>query len=96
MFSVWPAAEDSRDGEGYRIMEPNYHGHVERSDTMEYRHSMSDIIMGLIERGFSLESIDNDPRHFVPVGDSEPGSPDHLLRWVQAYFALTARLGQKA
>jgi ubiquinone/menaquinone biosynthesis C-methylase UbiE len=85
--------EDAWDGEGYRIMEPNYHGLVERADAKEYRHSLSDIIMGLVEKGFVLESVDNDPRHFVPAPDAVPGSAEHLMWWTQSYFALTTRLG---
>ena len=83
--------EETWDGVGYRIMEPNYHGRVERADAMEYRHSLSDIFTGLAERGFHILSVDDDPRHLTVDPDATPGTWEHLRWWVLAYFAIVAQ-----
>jgi len=84
--------EETWNGDGYRIIEPNYHGLVERADAKEYRHSLSDIFTGLAECGFQIQSVDDDPRHLQAVPDAEPKSGAHLLNWVLTYFAVVARL----
>jgi len=91
------------DGVGYRIAERYRGGAVLRdpagAENMEtgepigeYRHLLGDIFGGLLEVGFAIRDVSEDPRHFRdPVG--EPGSNSHSLSYLGNYFGI---VGQKA
>jgi SAM-dependent methyltransferase len=80
--------ETSWDGEGYRILCPYKKGRIDDPDAMEFRHTLEDIYNGLIEVGFSIKSIHEDPRHHLPNPDAKPGTLEHMLGWVMQYFTI--------
>jgi hypothetical protein len=53
---------------------------------------MSDIFNGLIEAGFSIEGVYEDPRHLDHSHAHAEGSEAHLLSYVHMYFAIIARV----
>jgi SAM-dependent methyltransferase len=83
--------ESSWDGEGYRIAEPIAWGRIEDADLMEFRHRFSDVFNGLVAAGFVIESVWEDPRHLSLDTVAEPGTQEHMLGFVQQYFAIVAR-----
>jgi SAM-dependent methyltransferase len=83
--------ETSWDGEGYRVLESYSGGCIADAESMEYRHLLRDIFNGLIEAGLTITEVEEDPRHLNPRADAEPGTPDHMLGYVQSYFAIIAR-----
>jgi SAM-dependent methyltransferase len=82
--------DDSWDGEGYRILDSYGPGRIEDSDTVEFRHLMSDIFNGLIECGFVIRGVWDDPRHLQDTGAEKPGTYDHVLGFVAKHFAIVA------
>jgi hypothetical protein len=97
-----PATEfvdwDSWDGEGYRITRP-YSERMEREQeggaegSIQFRHSMADIFNGLIEAGFSIQQVEDDPQYYAPHNAAAPpGTWDHWLTYVGG-FAVVARKG---
>jgi SAM-dependent methyltransferase len=83
--------ERSWDGEGYRVVGPYSAGRIEDAESMEYRHLLRDIFNGLTEVGFTIVQVEEDPRHLHPPAGAEPGTPDHMLGYVQNYFAVVTR-----
>ncbi len=83
--------ETSWDGEGYRILERYSGGRIEDAEAMEFRHLLKDIFNGLIEAGMTITHVEEYPRHHSPPAGAEPGTPDHMLGYVQKYFAVVAR-----
>ena len=86
-----PVEETSWDGESYRIMKPYRERVIEDAESMEFRHYLSEIFNDLIETGFELRGVWEDPRHLAPAGGAAPGSREHCLEYVQNYFAILAR-----
>ncbi|MGD9142069.1 MAG: class I SAM-dependent methyltransferase [bacterium] len=82
-FSSW-------DGQGYRIEKRYRERVVEDAESLEFRHYFSEIFNHLIDTGFEIRGVWEDPRHFGYSG-SEPGSEDHCLEYVQGLFAVLAR-----
>lgn len=82
--------DDSWDGEGYRILDSYGPGRLEDPDTAEFRHLMSDIFNGLVESGFSIRGVWDDPRHLRDTGGEKPGTYDHVLGFVAKHFAIVA------
>lgn len=82
----------SWDGEGYRIASPYLGGRIAESDpgAPEYRHLLSSIFNGLVECGFVIRGVYEDPRHLDHSHAIEEGSEAHLLSYVQMYFAILA------
>lgn len=90
------------DGQGFRIAEP-YRGGAILKDTTgrenmssgvptgEYRHLLSDIFGQLIAAGFAIEDVVEDPRHFASAATSDPGTYQHYLSIVAAYFGIVCR-----
>jgi ubiquinone/menaquinone biosynthesis C-methylase UbiE len=83
--------EISWDGEGYRVLVPYAGGCIEDAESMEYRHLLKDIFNGLIEAGFAITRVEEDPRHLDPPAGAQPGTLQHMLGYVQSYFAIVAR-----
>ena len=83
--------ETSWDGEGYRVREPYFGGCIEDAESMEYRHLLRDMFNGLIEAGFTIVRVEEDPRHLKPPAGAEPGTARHMLGYVQNYFAVVSR-----
>jgi SAM-dependent methyltransferase len=89
------------DGVGYRIVDPYRGGPVFRNEagvenmvegepTGENRHFLRDIFGGLIELGFIIREVAEDPDHLrEPIG-GEPGSYEHMLGFVALYFTIVA------
>jgi SAM-dependent methyltransferase len=97
-----PATEfvdwDSWDGEGYRIAKP-YSDRIEGSTeegaegSIQFRHTMADIFNGLVETGFSIQQVEDDPQYFAQQNaQAQPGSWEHWLTYVGG-FAVVARKG---
>lgn len=83
--------ETSWDGESYRIREPYKKGKISDPEAMEFRHRLEDIFNGLIESGFVIRRVCEDPRHHFPRKDARPGTLDHMYSWVQQYFSIIAQ-----
>jgi ubiquinone/menaquinone biosynthesis C-methylase UbiE len=97
-----PATEfvdwNSWDGEGYRITKP-YSERIEQNGedgatgSIQFRHYMADIFNGLIEKGFSIQQVEDSPKYFVRENvEAEPGGWNHWLTFVGG-FAIVARKG---
>jgi SAM-dependent methyltransferase len=89
------------DGVGYRIVDPYVGGTVFRDGvgvenmvagepTGEYRHYLRDIFVGLIEIGFAIRDVAEDPCHLREPVAGEPGSYEHMLAFVGLYFYIVA------
>jgi len=85
------------DGVGYRIVDPYRGGPVLRNEagvenmvegepTGEYRHLFKDIFGGLIDLGFTIREVAENPRHLQQPISGEPGSYEHMLHFVALYF----------
>lgn len=86
-----PVEETSWDGDAYRIIKPYRERVIEDAESMEFRHYLSEIFNHLIETGFELRGVWEDPRHLAPPGGAVPGTAEHCLEYVQSYFAILAR-----
>lgn len=89
------------DGVGYRIVDPYRGGPVFRNEagvenmvagepTGENRHLLKDIFGGLIEAGFIIREVVENPRHLEEPISAEPGSYNHMLAYVGLYFDIVA------
>ncbi len=83
--------ESSYNGEGYVLGEPYQGGQIDDADAAEYRHLLSDIFNGLVESGFTIESVCEDPRHLHHDLNAAPGTLEHMFGVVQQYFAIVSR-----
>lgn len=83
---------ESWDGDGYRIASPYLGGRIAESNpyASEYRHLLSTIFNGLVECGFRIVAVHEDPRHLDHSHAIDEGSEAHLLSFVQMYFAIVA------
>ncbi len=90
------------DGAGYRIAEPYAGGPIrmtaggvenmrEGEPTGEYRHLLRDIFGGLLEAGFVIAGVAEDPRHLQGNPADEPGSDAHCLAHIAEYFKVVCR-----
>lgn len=89
------------DGVGYRIVDP-YRGRIvfrneagvenmaEGEPTGENRHFLKDIFGGLIELGFIIREVVENPCHLEEPISAEPGSYNHMLAYVGLYFDIVA------
>jgi SAM-dependent methyltransferase len=82
--------ETSWDGEGYSIACIYGAGRIDDPDTFEFRHLLQDIFNGLVECGFVIRGVWEDPRHLCRQRTGEPGTYDHMLGFVQQHFAVVA------
>ena len=91
--ATWSVEDYCWDGTGYAIREP-YRG-VRDDDpegrSAEFHHLLPSIFNGLVTAGLIIESVSEDPRHIYHRTDAEPGSYNHMLTYVAAYFAIVAR-----
>jgi SAM-dependent methyltransferase len=89
------------DGVGYRIVDPYRGGPVFRNEdgvenmvegepTGENRHFLKDIFGGLIELGFIIREVVENPCHLEESISAEPGSYEHMLAHVGLYFDIVA------
>jgi SAM-dependent methyltransferase len=80
----------SWDGSGSRIPLPCVSGQLDDDDVCEYRHLFSQSFNGLIDSGFTIKGVWEDPRHLTGTGAAEPGTDDHMFGFIQKYFAIVA------
>jgi SAM-dependent methyltransferase len=95
-----PATEfvdwDSWDGDGYRITKPyseriDHNGKGGVGGSIQFRHYMGDIFNGLVDVGFSIQRVEDDPNYYAQENAvAEQGSWDHWLTYVGG-FAVVAR-----
>jgi SAM-dependent methyltransferase len=89
------------DGVGYRIVDPYRGGPVFVNEagvenmeagepTGEFRHFLKDIFGGLIELGFIIREVVENPCHLKEPTGEEPGSYEHMLSYVGLYFDIVA------
>lgn len=86
--------EDSWDGSAYHISGPYSGGPLpeeERDGFFEFRHHLSDMFNGLVETGFTVEGVWEDPRHLRHDPQAQPGTDRHVLNSVQKFFCILAR-----
>lgn len=91
--AVFLVEEKSWNGKGYLIPSPYKGGRIEDEEeiSVEFRHLLSDIFNGLIELGFIIMGVWEDPRHIHHNTKAKPGSYDHMLTYVQHHFAILAQ-----
>lgn len=58
---------------------------------VEYRHTLSTVINGLIQAGFSIRYL-SDTSDMHPDAQSEPGSWDHFVAFAPPWLSILARL----
>jgi len=79
------------DGEGYRITVPYAERTLRRADgAIEFRHYLSDIFNGLLDLGFSIQHVEEDPQCRQQDPQAPPGSWAHSLMYLVG-FAVVAR-----
>jgi SAM-dependent methyltransferase len=86
--------EETWDGTAYRIDGPYVGGQLpadEGEEFFEFRHLFGDIFNGLMETGFVIEGVWEDPRHLRHDPQAQPGTDRHLLNIVQKFFCIIAR-----
>jgi SAM-dependent methyltransferase len=87
--------EKTWDGKGYRISLPYAVKEKARSDepgaVVEFRHGLDETFNGLIECGFVIEQVVEEPAGIFTDGEPEPGSWAHSLRYLPGGFAILAR-----
>ena len=86
--------ENSWDGKGYRISVPYAIKGKRRAkdkNVMEFRHYLSDSFNGLIEAGFTIERVEEEPPGLSPEGKPKPGTWPHSLLYVPGMFVILAR-----
>ncbi|MFC1475626.1 class I SAM-dependent methyltransferase [Candidatus Zixiibacteriota bacterium] len=86
--------EDSWDGAAYHIAGPYFGGQLpeeEQDGFSEFRHHLSDVFNGLIDAGFTIEGVWEDPRHLQHDPQAQPGTDRHLLNSVQKFFCILVR-----
>ena len=84
---------DDWDGEGYRIHVPyavKARQH-EGTGVTEFRHYWRDIFGGLLDLGFSIQTVCEAPHHLRQDVEAAPGSWAHILSYVQWGLAIVAR-----
>lgn len=83
--------ESSWNGKGYMISSVFKGGKsYDEEDGIEFRHLLSDIFNGLIDAGFVIRGVWEDPRHLHHAADTRPGTYEHMLAFVQNHFAIVA------
>jgi len=90
--------ENSWDGKGYRISIPYKGGRIEQDEEewgREFIHLFSDIFNGLIETGFTIQGVWEDSCHLNHNLKAKPGTYDHMLTYIQIYFAVLAQKSKK-
>lgn len=80
------------DGAAYCITKP-YADKIHRREDrgIEFRHYLSDIFNGLLEAGFSIQQVCEEPYHEQQDTESQPGSWAHQQTYVSGGFAIVAR-----
>ena len=79
-------------GEAYSISRPYAERIDRRADgAIEFRHYMDDIFGGLIDAGFSIQPVHEEPRRLPRDHEARPGSWTHQQTYVQGGFAVIAR-----
>ncbi|NIQ76697.1 MAG: methyltransferase domain-containing protein [Anaerolineae bacterium] len=88
-----PAVEfvhEEWDGIGYRIVRPYSERTRLLEGAMEFRHYLKDIFGGLIDLGFSIEHVNDDP----PAPPEEPPSPGswaHIQHYLVGFEIVAVR-----
>ena len=77
-------------GEGYLLRDTYRTGAIDDADAREFRHGLREIFNGLIESGFAIRGVWEDPRHLHHDTDAAPGSYEHMLNHVLNYFCVLA------
>lgn len=83
--------EDSWTGEGYVQKRPYGPGEVPDCDCREFQHLLPDMFNKLIDCGFAICSVHEDPRHLHPIENAKPGTWDHMQGFVMQYFCVVAK-----
>jgi SAM-dependent methyltransferase len=78
--------------EAYCITRPYAEKTHRREDgAIEFRHYLSDIFNGLLDTGFSIEGVHEEPHFRRPDPQAQPGRWTHQQAYVSGGFALVAR-----
>ncbi len=88
---LWYVGEDSWDGQGYRIKSPIESEPDDVEDGVHFRHDFASIFNDLINTGFKILSVHQDPRHLAKEPVGEPGSYHHMHYYAHSMFAIVAR-----
>jgi len=81
-------------GEAYCITRPYAENIHRREDgAIEFRHYLSDIFNGLLDMGFSIERVHEEPHYQRKAPQAQPGSWTHQQIYVSGGFAIVAKKG---
>jgi SAM-dependent methyltransferase len=84
-------AREQWENGGYKIDTPFSRRILYRPDGgVEFRHYFSDAFNGLLEHGFSIRGVFEDPNHFEEFPDAEPGEWQHVMRYLPHLLAIVA------
>jgi len=80
------------DGQAYRVAKP-YAERIDRREdgAIEHRHHMDDIFNGLIEAGYAIQGVYEEPHASQPAPDAPAGSWTHHQAYVGGGFAIVGR-----
>ncbi|HOP06986.1 MAG TPA: class I SAM-dependent methyltransferase [candidate division Zixibacteria bacterium] len=91
--NTYGAQETDWTGAGYSLKGRYRGGPVEDADAREFRHLLPDIFTALVEAGFRIKSVHEDPRHLHPLDGAVPGTWDHMSGQIAQYFCIVAERG---
>lgn len=80
------------DGVAYRITEPYAERLDRRNDgAFDFRHYLSDIFNGLLDAGFSIQQVQEEPSYLRPASHARPGTWTHQRIYVAGGFIILAK-----
>jgi ubiquinone/menaquinone biosynthesis C-methylase UbiE len=83
---------ESWNGEGYLIRVECFDPHGEGDeDDLEYTFTMAQIFNGLVNNGFEIVEVQDDPENLKRADDYGPGSEEHFDRFLSTSFSVVCR-----
>ncbi len=76
-------------GDGYLVNEECFA--APDTGDMEFTFSFAQIFNALIDAGFEIVEVADDPDNLLPANEAEPGTIDHLERFCSTSFSVLAR-----
>ncbi len=97
--AIYMIYDTSWDGTNYVAKPTPYKQHQidpeDEKDSIEFRHTLTDVFNGLVIAGFSIEGVWEDPRYLLDQKNLPLGSYEHFLTCFAPYFAVLARKEKK-
>ena len=87
--------DTSWNGTNYIVKPTPYKQHQidpeNEEDSIEFRHTLADIFNGLLQTGFSIQGVWEDPRYLLDQNTLQQGSYEHFLTCFAPYFTVLTR-----